>query len=131
MRYTKGVSVWPVGLVGGLMVEKPLMDEHGIVKGFNSAWKPERPFPIDMAGFAINLNLFLDRPQAAFSLTVPGGFQESELLHHLVSSVRDLEPLASNCTKVYVWHTRTEPPKLREEIMYRKKGMPSDAGMEI
>lgn len=131
MRATKGVSVWPVGLVGGLMVEKPLVNDQGIVKGFNSAWKPERPFPVDMAGFAINLKLLLDHPKASFSLEVPGGFQESELLRQLIPSVKHLEPLAGNCTKVYVWHTRTEAPKLREEIMYRKKGTPSDAGMEV
>ena len=27
MRYTKGVSVWPVGLAGGLMVEKPKLGD--------------------------------------------------------------------------------------------------------
>lgn len=66
MRYTKKVSVWPVGLVGGLMVEKPLLDTSGHVVGWNSAWKPERPFPLDMAGFAINLELFLKNPEVFF-----------------------------------------------------------------
>jgi galactosylgalactosylxylosylprotein 3-beta-glucuronosyltransferase 3 len=27
MRYTAGVSVWPVGLVGGLMLERPKVEE--------------------------------------------------------------------------------------------------------
>lgn len=31
------VAVWPVGLVGGLMVEKPVLDENNRVLGFNSA----------------------------------------------------------------------------------------------
>lgn len=30
------VAVWPVGLVGGLMVEKPVLDEDNRVLGFNS-----------------------------------------------------------------------------------------------
>lgn len=63
MRHTKRVSVWPVGLVGGLMVERPLLDSSGHVIGWNSVWHPERPFPIDMAGFAINLQWFLKHPE--------------------------------------------------------------------
>lgn len=31
------VAVWPVGLVGGLMVEKPVLDVDNRVLGFNSA----------------------------------------------------------------------------------------------
>lgn len=31
------VAVWPVGLVGGLMVEKPVLDDQNRVLGFNSA----------------------------------------------------------------------------------------------
>lgn len=31
------VGVWPVGLVGGLMVEKPVLDTNNRVLGFNSA----------------------------------------------------------------------------------------------
>lgn len=31
------VAVWPVGLVGGLMVEKPVLDADNRVLGFNSA----------------------------------------------------------------------------------------------
>lgn len=31
------VAVWPVGLVGGLMVEKPVLDTDNRVLGFNSA----------------------------------------------------------------------------------------------
>lgn len=41
------VGVWPVGLVGAMNVEKPLV-ENGKVVGFNSMWRPERPFPIGM-----------------------------------------------------------------------------------
>jgi galactosylgalactosylxylosylprotein 3-beta-glucuronosyltransferase 3 len=64
MRYTKKVSVWPVGLVGGLMVERPVPDINGKITSFNAGYKPDRPFPIDMAGFAINLQLLLSNPNA-------------------------------------------------------------------
>jgi hypothetical protein len=64
MRWTKRVSVWPVGLVGGLMVERPIPNTLGKVHRFNVGYKPERPFPIDMAGFGINLQLLLSKPDA-------------------------------------------------------------------
>jgi galactosylgalactosylxylosylprotein 3-beta-glucuronosyltransferase 3 len=99
------VSVWPVGLVGGLMVEMPVLDpKTGRVKGWNSAWRPDRPFPLDMAGFAINLSHFLKHPEAEFSFDAERGYQESEILKHLTT--RDqLEPKADNCTKVSSTYT--------------------------
>lgn len=47
--------MWPVGLVGGLLYERPLLNQKGKVEKWLSSWRPERPFAIDMAGFAINL----------------------------------------------------------------------------
>ncbi|XP_054723907.1 galactosylgalactosylxylosylprotein 3-beta-glucuronosyltransferase 3-like, partial [Uloborus diversus] len=126
MRYTERVSVWPVGLVGGLMVEKPLV-KNGKVTGWNTIWKPNRPFPLDMAGFAVNVTLLLQHPEAAFSLSVPRGYQESKLLKDLVK-IEQLEPKANNCTKVLVWHTRTEYPKLKQEWKLKTR---SDFGIEV
>lgn len=124
------VAVWPVGLVGGLMVERPVLD-GGEVIGFNSAWRPERPFPVDMAGFAISTDLLRDYPKAVFSYEVQRGYQESEILRQLVV-LRDLQPLADECRQVLVWHTRTEAPKLDAEIRLKKTGQPgSDDGMEV
>lgn len=125
------VGVWPVGLVGGLLVEKPVLDEDdNRVMGFNSVWRPERPFPIDMAGFAISTDLILNNPKAMFSYDVERGYQESEILRYLVV-VRDLQPLANLCREVLVWHTRTETPKLDAEYQMRKGGQQSNAGMEV
>lgn len=102
MEKIQKVGVWPVGLVGGLMVEKPICDNAtNKVIGFNAAWKPERPFPLDMAGFAINLRLLLEHKNAAFSYDVQGGYQESEILSEIVSR-DELEPLADCCTKVFI-----------------------------
>jgi len=113
MRWTKRASVWPVGLVGGLLYERPLLNQKGKVEKWLSSWRPERPFAIDMAGFAINLQLILDRPEALFSNEVPRGYQESTILG-AVATKEDLEPKADQCKKVYVWHTRTENPKRNE-----------------
>ncbi|KAG7302021.1 hypothetical protein JYU34_013473 [Plutella xylostella] len=110
MRKINKVGVWPVGIVGGMMVEMPIIT-NGKVSGFNALWKPFRPFPIDMAGFAVAANLFLEHPEAKFSRKVQSGFQESVILNYFVKK-EDLEPLADNCTKVYVWHTRTQKPSI-------------------
>ncbi|XP_076169323.1 glucuronyltransferase I isoform X2 [Ptiloglossa arizonensis] len=131
MEKIQKVGVWPVGLVGGLMVEKPICDDiTNKVIGFNAAWKPDRPFPLDMAGFAINLRLLLENRDAQFSYDVQGGYQESEILRQIVTK-DELEPLAGRCRKVYVWHTRTEPPQLNVEQLLIKKGKPSNTGIEV
>ncbi|CAK9802000.1 Galactosylgalactosylxylosylprotein 3-beta-glucuronosyltransferase I [Anthophora quadrimaculata] len=123
MEQIQKVGVWPVGLVGGLMVEKPICNNvTNKVTGFNAVWKPDRPFPLDMAGFAINLRLLLENKDAVFSYDVQGGYQESEILKQIVTR-DELEPLADCCTKVYVWHTRTEPPQLNvEQLLIKKVG---------
>lgn len=102
MVKVKRVGVWPVGLVGGLMVERPICDkETGKVTGFNSVWKPDRPFPIDMAGFAINLKVILEKKEAYFVYNIQSGFQESEILKK-VTTRDELEGLADGCTKVNI-----------------------------
>lgn len=125
------VGVWPVGLVGGLMVEKPILNERNIVSGFNAAWRPERPFPIDMAGFAISVNLLKKNLQSVFSFEVARGYQESEILRQLTTR-QELQPLANLCKDVLVWHTRTEKPKLTDEEKLLKEGKkPSNDKMEV
>ncbi|CAG9826634.1 unnamed protein product [Diabrotica balteata] len=112
----KRVGVWPVGLVAGLTVETPILNpETGKVKGYRSGWKPNRPFAIDMAGFAINLDLILQKPEASFSYKMEKGYQETEFLSFFTTK-EGLEPLANNCSKIYVWHTRTEKPVVRGEV---------------
>lgn len=132
MRHIKRVGVWPVGLVGGLKVEKPIVNSAGIVTGFNAMWAPERPFAIDMAGFAINLDLIKKNENVVFSFDVNRGYQETAILSSVITSVHDLEPLADKCTKVYVWHTKTKEPKLtNDEKLVKNKKPTSDFGIEV
>ncbi|XP_076096403.1 galactosylgalactosylxylosylprotein 3-beta-glucuronosyltransferase 3-like [Mytilus galloprovincialis] len=131
MRNTKKVTVWPVGLVGGLRYEKPVVKD-GKVTGWFTYWKPNRPFPMDMAGFAVNVNLFFKFPDARFSNEVPRGFLESTILEQLNVKMEDLEPRAVNCSKVLVWHTRTEKTKLKnEQLMIKQHGQGSDSNIEV
>ncbi|GAA6104340.1 galactosylgalactosylxylosylprotein 3-beta-glucuronosyltransferase 3 [Tachysurus ichikawai] len=129
MRYTKKVSVWPVGLVGAMKFERPVV-ENGKVVRFHTGWRPNRPFPIDMAGFAVSLNLVLANPEACFDGNAEMGFLESSFLQSLVT-MEDLEPKADMCTKVLVWHTRTEKPKMKREEALIKQGLGSDPNVEV
>ncbi|CAG9788374.1 unnamed protein product [Diatraea saccharalis] len=129
MRKINKVGVWPVGIVGGMRVEMPLVKD-GKVYAYNAVWKPFRPFPIDMAGFAINATLFLDKPSAKFSRKVQSGFQESEILKYFTTK-EELEPLAENCTKVYVWHTRTQKPSILNTKKLKHPITPYDENIEV
>ncbi|XP_039202645.1 galactosylgalactosylxylosylprotein 3-beta-glucuronosyltransferase 2 isoform X2 [Crotalus tigris] len=117
MRTTRKVSVWPVGLVGGRRYERPIV-EKGKVVGWYTGWRAGRPFAIDMAGFAVSLQVILSNPKAVFRRhgTQPG-MQESDFLRQ-ITTMEELEPKASNCTKVLVWHTRTEKVNLANEPKY-------------
>ncbi|XP_071081021.1 galactosylgalactosylxylosylprotein 3-beta-glucuronosyltransferase 1-like [Haliotis cracherodii] len=121
MRVTQKVAVWPVGFTGHLKYGGPVVT-HGKVTGWLTGLELHRPFAIDMAGFAINIKLFFQYPEAQFSnYKVRSGFQESHILQRLHISLNDLEPLADNCTKVLVWHTRTEKPRTDAEARNRQK----------
>ncbi|XP_054169215.1 galactosylgalactosylxylosylprotein 3-beta-glucuronosyltransferase 3-like [Oppia nitens] len=124
MRNTRRVSVWPVGLVGGLIVETPIVI-NGKVNHWNTMWKKERQFPIDMSGFAVNLQLLLDKPNAYFTLKASRGYQETLFIHQLITGVDQLEPKAVNCSEILVWHTRTALPDLKQE---HKLNSPSHKG---
>ncbi|CAO4363698.1 unnamed protein product [Caenorhabditis nigoni] len=117
MRKVDNAGVWPVGIVGGMFVETPVLADNGSIISFNSIWKPDRPFPIDMAAFAVNVTLILSHPNALFSFDVPRGYQESTFLENLGINRLNMEPLAEKCTKVYVWHTRTEKSKLSKGMV--------------
>ncbi|XP_030054870.1 galactosylgalactosylxylosylprotein 3-beta-glucuronosyltransferase 2 [Microcaecilia unicolor] len=117
MRTTRKVSVWPVGLVGGRRYERPIV-ENGKVVGWYTGWRADRPFAIDMAGFAVSLQVILANPKAVFKRRgSQPGMQESDFLKQ-ITTVEELEPKADNCTKVLVWHTRTEKVNLANEPKY-------------
>jgi len=128
IRYTTRVSVLPVGLVGGVLVEKPRVS-GGKVIGWDVGWGTDRPFATDMAGFAINLSFFLKHKGVKFQDKVKVGNQESAFLTQLVK-LDDLEPVGLG--RVLVWHTRTEKPNLNREQHFKKKyGHSSDFGLQV
>ena len=117
MRNTKRVSVWPVGLAGQLLIETPILDDqNNQVIAFNSIWKAERKYPIDMAGFAINYAFYIYKSSPKFNSNLEIGYQETHLLDQLLDAYNQLEPKAENCSKVYVWHTQTVKFKVSKKI---------------
>lgn len=117
IRETRMISVWPVAFAGGLLVEKPIVDRtnRSKVVAFNSEWRKDRPYPIDMAGFAISLKLYFSKHNVKFSAKGPIGFIESNFIGKLINSWDELEPRSNECRDVLVWHTQTKQPNLHEE----------------
>lgn len=74
------------------------------VVGFFDSWPASRTFPVDMAGFAVNIEIL--KPSATMPFIA--GHEEDKFLVSLGVKLEDIEPLAENCSKVLVWHTRTE-----------------------
>ncbi|RWS24128.1 glucuronosyltransferase sqv-8-like protein [Leptotrombidium deliense] len=106
MRDTKKVSVWPVALFASIGVSTPIIDKSGKVIGFHDPFLHRRKFAVDMAGFAFNLQLFISKPKAMMPYKV--GYEEDYFIKSLGVTLNDLEPKADNCTKIFVWHTKTQ-----------------------
>ncbi|XP_042230926.1 galactosylgalactosylxylosylprotein 3-beta-glucuronosyltransferase P-like isoform X1 [Homarus americanus] len=104
IRETKQVSMFPVGLVTRLGVSSPIVSGGKII-GFYDGWIAGRKFPVDMAGFAVNVKFYLKKNAPLMPYNV--GFEEDGFLKALKIKPEEIEPLADNCTKILVWHTRT------------------------
>jgi hypothetical protein len=67
-----------------------------------TAWKTEkRKFAMDMAGFALNVEVLLKYHPMRFNTTGKDGFQETNCLE-ICCTLDDIEPLADGCTKVSI-----------------------------
>ena len=126
IRDTRRLSFFPVGLVGKLGISSPIV-KNGKIVGFFDDWKGNRLFPVDMAGFAINLQTIRKAWSDIGALEMPFtvSYEEDGFLRQLGVSPEEGEPLANNCTKVLVWHTKTyfTPIKEEEKGILRKEGL--------
>lgn len=99
MRDTRIVSMFPVGLITQLGLSTPIVsNKTGKIIGFHDPFIGRRKFAVDMAGFAVNLQFFLQHPKATMPYKV--GYEEDYFLKSLDVKIWQLEPKASNCTKV-------------------------------
>ena len=128
MRWVQGVGVWPVAFTGAARWAGPVC-QNGQVIGFHTKWGLFRPFPIDMAAFAVNIKkLLIEFPEAKFLAPRRPGMLESSLLSQ-ITTIKELEPVTPNCSKVregstepYFMNTNEIPGELsRENIPSRVK----------
>ncbi|XP_031570163.1 galactosylgalactosylxylosylprotein 3-beta-glucuronosyltransferase 3-like [Actinia tenebrosa] len=130
IRWIKGVGVWPVAFTGAARWAGPVCQKGKVIR-FHTNWGRFRPFPIDMAGFGINIKkLITEYPHAEFKAMKRPGMLESSLLRQITAR-EELEPLG-DCQKVFVWHTRTQKPRdsIIGEKELREEGRPSNPNIE-
>ncbi|XP_061516197.1 galactosylgalactosylxylosylprotein 3-beta-glucuronosyltransferase S isoform X1 [Anopheles gambiae] len=108
IRYTKKVSMFPVGLIGDYGISSPIV-RNGRVEGFFDSWPAKRKWPVDMAGFAVSLEYLALSPNA--TMPFKAGYEEDEFLKSIGLKLEDIEPKARNCTEILVWHTQTKSSK--------------------
>lgn len=90
--------MFPVGLVTSFGVSSPIV-RNGSIDGFYDGWIGGRRFPVDMAGFAVNVKFFLSRPKAKMPFSP--GYEEDGFLKSLAPfELKEIELMASNCTEV-------------------------------
>ncbi|KAL5493873.1 hypothetical protein EMCRGX_G015107 [Ephydatia muelleri] len=128
IRKTERVSVFMVGLTGGLLMEGPYC-KNGSVAQWHRVWTPERPVPVDMQGFAINVRLLLKRSdvwiEGGGAYTDMGYVEASRFIFQFVSNTSMLE-CRTQMNEVLVWRTRTVQSPLWNE-KYEK----SDTSIEL
>jgi len=106
MRHTRKISMWPVGLVTKTALSSPVVDGRGRVVDFFDGWISKRKFPVDMAGFALSVQLINEKTDAY--MPYRPGYEEDVFLQQFDISLDDIEPRADLCTKIFVWHTQTK-----------------------
>ena len=95
--------MFPVGLIGSQGISSPIVKE-GKVIGFTDPWFEYRKFPVDMAGFAVSTNLLR---KTEGRMPFKAGHEDDKFLRSLNLEMTDIEPKASGCSEVLVWHTKT------------------------
>ncbi|XP_069990667.1 galactosylgalactosylxylosylprotein 3-beta-glucuronosyltransferase P [Penaeus vannamei] len=118
MRYTKRVSMWPVGLMSSSGVSTPVLQKGEFI-GWYDGFISNRVFPVDMAGFAVSVELLHQAPNA--SMPFKAGHEETGFLESLGISVADIEFRADNCSKIYVWHTQTVRIYVSRRLEFMRK----------
>ncbi|XP_071520836.1 galactosylgalactosylxylosylprotein 3-beta-glucuronosyltransferase S-like [Panulirus ornatus] len=104
IRWTRGVSMFPVGLTTRSQVLTPVLRE-GSFHGWYDELIGDRRFPINMAAFAISVELLHKKPLANVAWTQ--AFQTESILASLDVNPQDIEFRADGCTKIWVWHTES------------------------
>lgn len=97
IRRTKGVSMFPVGLVTGYQITSPVVVNGTVTKLYDS-YGQDRVFQVDMAEFSVSVRRIVKHPKAQFYGAA--GYLETLFLEGLDLKMAEIEPLADNCTQV-------------------------------
>ncbi|KAH8327945.1 hypothetical protein KR067_001975 [Drosophila pandora] len=109
IRKTQIVSMFPVGLIADYGISGPVV-RKGKVVAFLDSWIAGRRWPVDMAGFAVNLDYMAKYPYV--NMPYKPGYEEDLFLRSIGLRMDQIEPRGSNCTEVLVWHTQTKSKKI-------------------
>ena len=125
-RHTRGVSVFPVGLVGKFGLSSPVVkavvgEEKQVVDGWYDYWDHGRKFMLDMAGFAVSVALYRNRSQGS-PILMPArrGREEDDFLKMMGVEVTELEVISPE--EVLVWHTKTADSPMPRDPGIKYKG---------
>ncbi|XP_026844880.1 galactosylgalactosylxylosylprotein 3-beta-glucuronosyltransferase S isoform X1 [Drosophila persimilis] len=108
IRQTQRVSMFPVGFIADYGVSGPVV-RKGKVVAFLDSWLAGRRWPVDMAGFAVNLEYMAQFPNV--NMPYKPGFEEDRFLRSIGLRLDLIEPRGSNCSQILVWHTQTKSKK--------------------
>ncbi|XP_041448385.1 galactosylgalactosylxylosylprotein 3-beta-glucuronosyltransferase S isoform X2 [Drosophila obscura] len=108
IRQTQRVSMFPVGFIADYGVSGPVV-RKGKVVAFLDSWLAGRRWPVDMAGFAVNLEYMAQFPYV--NMPYKPGFEEDRFLRSIGLRLDHIEPRGNNCTEILVWHTQTKNKK--------------------
>lgn len=111
IRSTREVSMFPAGFVTKLQLSTPIVRD-GRYEGWYDGWIFDRKYPVDMATFAFSVELLRKRPRANMAWTY--SYQEESILASLGVKPEDIEFKADDCTKIWVWHTKSIKPELAD-----------------
>ena len=100
------VGVWPTGNMMFTGISSPIVMDGEIV-GFVDPYLTTRKFPLDMASLGFSIPFWISHGSPVFESSIRGGL-ETKLLESMNITKSDFEILANNCTKVLVWHTKTQ-----------------------
>ncbi|XP_037709453.1 galactosylgalactosylxylosylprotein 3-beta-glucuronosyltransferase S isoform X2 [Drosophila subpulchrella] len=109
IRKTQRVSMFPVGLIADYGISGPVV-RKGKVVAFLDSWVAGRRWPVDMAGFAVNLEYMAQYPYV--NMPYKPGYEEDLFLRSIGLQMSLIEPRGNNCTEILVWHTQTKSKKL-------------------
>jgi len=114
IRYTEGVSVFPVGFIAVLKYEMPI-----VRNGFVADWRSlmiSRQFAVDMAGFAISLSSLVEH-KPLFRQAAKRGYIEDDFISQIQEDASELNPLLQDDNYIRVWHTSLRPSFDQDELL--------------